>query len=75
MTGVQTCALPICKEEAASYINPEKEVHTAEEAIEGAKDILAEYISDQADYRIYIRYPFTENVMRKYGRFLPRYVY
>ncbi len=43
------------EEEAASYINPEKEVHTAEEAIEGAKDILAEYISDQADYRIYIR--------------------
>jgi len=37
------------------YINPEKEVQTAEEAIAGAKDILAEFISDEADYRIYIR--------------------
>ena len=43
------------EEEAKRFINPEKEVQTAEEAIAGAKDILAEFISDEADYRIYIR--------------------
>lgn len=43
------------EELAAEYISPEKEVTTAEEAIEGAKDIIAEAISDEADYRIYIR--------------------
>ncbi len=43
------------EEAAAEYISEEKEVATAEEAIEGAKDIIAEQISDEADYRIYIR--------------------
>ncbi len=42
-------------EAAKDYINPEKEVATAEEALQGAMDILAESISDEADYRIYIR--------------------
>ena len=42
-------------EEAAKYISEEKEVKTAEEALQGAKDIIAESISDEADYRIYIR--------------------
>ena len=44
-------------EEAAKYISTEegKEVKTAEEAIEGAKDIIAEQISDVADYRSRIR--------------------
>lgn len=41
--------------EAAKYINEEKEVKTAAEALQGAKDIIAEMISDEADYRIYIR--------------------
>lgn len=41
--------------EAEKYIDPEKEVNTAEDAIEGAKDILAELISDDADYRGMIR--------------------
>ncbi len=40
---------------AAEYIDPEKEVNTASDAIEGAKDIIAEQISDEAEYRIYIR--------------------
>ncbi len=40
---------------AAEYIDPEKEVNTVEEAIAGAKDIIAESISDEADYRIWIR--------------------
>ena len=43
------------EEEAQPFINPEKEVNTAADAIAGAKDIIAEYISDEADYRIYIR--------------------
>ena len=41
--------------EAAVYISEEKEVITAEDALAGAKDIIAESISDVADYRIYIR--------------------
>ena len=41
--------------EAEKYVNPEKEVHSAEEAIAGAKDILAEAVSDEADYRTKIR--------------------
>ena len=40
---------------AQAYIDEEKEVHTAEEAIAGAKDIIAESISDEADYRSWIR--------------------
>ena len=42
-------------EEAAKYIDAEKEVNSAEEAIAGAKDIIAESISDEADYRSKIR--------------------
>ena len=42
-------------EAAKAYISEEKGVATAEEAVEGAKDILAERISDNAEYRTYIR--------------------
>ena len=47
-------------EEAAKYVSSEnveadKQVKSAEEALQGAKDIIAESISDEADYRIYIR--------------------
>jgi len=42
-------------EEAGKYINAEKEVLTAEDAIAGAMDIIAENISDNADYRKSIR--------------------
>ena len=42
-------------EYAADFIDEEKEVKTVEDAIAGACDILAERISDEADYRIYIR--------------------
>lgn len=51
---LQKTKLPL-EEVAMEYISEEKEVASAEEAIAGAKDILAEYISDEADYRIYIR--------------------
>ncbi len=40
---------------ALDYINPEKDVQTAEDAISGAMDIIAEVISDNADYRKKIR--------------------
>ena len=40
---------------AAPYISQEKGVETAEEAISGARDILAERVSDNAQYRTYIR--------------------
>ena len=51
---LQKLEMPL-EEAAAEYISEEKEVASAEEAIEGAKDIIAESISDEADYRIYIR--------------------
>ncbi len=43
------------EEEAAAYISEEKGVLDAEEAISGAGDIIAERISDEADYRVRIR--------------------
>lgn len=43
------------EKEAEVYLSEEKEVHTPQEAIQGAKDILAEHISDEADYRTRIR--------------------
>ena len=43
------------EETAKEYISEEKEVKNAEEAIQGAADIIAESISDNADYRSWIR--------------------
>ena len=43
------------EEEAKAFIDEEKGVETAEDAIAGAKDIIAEDISDVADYRLKIR--------------------
>ena len=43
------------EEEAAEYISEEKGVADVKEAIAGALDIIAEAISDEADYRTYIR--------------------
>lgn len=48
---------------AAAYISEEKEVGSAEDAIAGARDIIAEMISDDADYRTYIR-----DITREEGR-------
>ena len=41
--------------EAAKFINPEKDINSAEDAVAGAKDIIAEAVSDEADYRTRIR--------------------
>ncbi len=43
------------EEEAQAYLSEEKEVNTVEEAIAGAKDILAENYADEAEYRKVIR--------------------
>lgn len=55
---VQETSAPI-EEEALKYVHEDEEaskaVKTVEEAVQGAKDIIAEMISDEADYRIYIR--------------------
>lgn len=48
-------------EEASKYIDEEKGVITSEEAINGALDIIAESISEEAKYRKYIR----ESIMRE----------
>ncbi len=53
------------EKEAEAYVDAEKEVNTVDEAVDGAKDILAESVSDEADYRIHIR----EITMKK-GRIL-----
>lgn len=55
----QSATAPVL-EEAAKYVTgkdveEEKQVKTPEEALQGAKDILAEAISDNADFRSYIR--------------------
>ena len=43
------------EETAKAYISEEKQVADAAEAVSGAKDIIAEMISDNADYRSWIR--------------------
>ena len=52
------------KEIAKEYINEEKEVKTAEEAIQGALDIIAENISDNPEYRKIIKkIVYTEGML------------
>jgi len=49
---------------AACYVNPEMEVHTARDAVNGAMDIIAENISDDADMRkLARRLTFNEGIM------------
>ena len=43
------------EETAKAYISEEKQVASATEAVRGAEDIIAEMISDNADYRSWIR--------------------
>jgi len=49
--------------EAEAYLSAEKGVETVQEAVAGAMDIIAETISDEADYRLYIR-----NITFKLGK-------
>ncbi|SHK67867.1 uncharacterized protein SAMN02745163_04254 [Clostridium cavendishii DSM 21758] len=55
-------------EEAAKYINEEKAVNSIEDALNGAGDIISEMISDEADYRKWIRsYVNREGVIETKG--------
>ncbi len=54
LISIQKAQRPL-EEEAAPYISQEKGVLTVQEAIDGAMDILAERVSDNAQYRTYIR--------------------
>ena len=55
--------LPDIEELAAQYIDAEKGVETAQDALDGASDIIAEMISDSADIRKRLR----EQIMRQGG--------
>ena len=50
---------------AQEYVSDEKEVRRAEDALAGAMDIIAESVSDNADYRTKIReLTFKEGILR-----------
>ena len=51
----QKGSLTELSEKAKSLINPEKGVKTVEEALQGAKDILAEEFSDNPDFYLYAK--------------------
>lgn len=50
-------------EEAANYISEEKGVKTAEDALQGASDILAEEVSEKAELRAYLRDYFLKEAI------------
>ena len=58
---------PTLEELAQSFVNPEKEVNSAEEAIAGAADIIAENVSDDPDCRGEVR-----ELTAKYGKIVCR---
>lgn len=43
------------KDKAKEFVNAEKEVQSVQEALQGAQDIIAEFVSDDAAYRSWIR--------------------
>ncbi|MEH1846571.1 MAG: Tex family protein [Nostoc sp.] len=53
--NVKNAATASLEEEAAEYISQTKGVKTAEEALKGAADILAEEVAEKAELRAYIR--------------------
>lgn len=46
--------------EAQAFVDPEKEIHSAEDALAGARDIIAEWISEDADARAKMRDLFLQ---------------
>ncbi|WP_298904805.1 Tex family protein [uncultured Nostoc sp.] len=61
--NVKNAATASLEEEAAKYISESKGVKTAEEALKGAADILAEEVAEKAELRAYIRnYLLAEGV-------------
>ncbi|MBQ9471667.1 MAG: RNA-binding transcriptional accessory protein [Ruminococcus sp.] len=71
--GLEPLALEIIRQEkgfdpmkrAGDFINAEKEVGSAEEAINGAMDIIAEMLSDSAAVRKHLRPIFRNSAMLK----------
>jgi len=55
--------------EAKNYIDPEKEVNNEEEALAGARDIMAEWINENAELRIKMRKLFIEE-----GKFVSKVI-
>ena len=53
--NVKNGAVASLEAEAAKYISQEKGVKTAEEALKGASDILAEEVAEKAELRAYLR--------------------
>lgn len=49
------------EEKASEFLSDELEVHSIEEVINGAKDIIAEWVSDDADSRKWIRSETTKS--------------
>ena len=55
-------------DEGSKYLDEEKQVNTVEEAFQGAMDIIAEEISDNADYRKWLReFLFREGTLETKG--------
>ncbi len=46
---------PAIEVQAEAYVDPEKEIHTVEDALQGAMDIIAEDVSDNAEFRKKLR--------------------
>ncbi|NHN34297.1 Tex family protein [Paenibacillus agricola] len=52
-------------EEAGKYVNEDKNVKTAEEAVQGAMDIIAEQMTDDAKVRVWVRrFTFEQGIIR-----------
>ncbi|MEY3416782.1 MAG: hypothetical protein RL060_893, partial [Bacteroidota bacterium] len=51
--------------EAEKYIDTEKLVNTVDEALQGARDIMAEWISEQQEVRVKLRYHFLNKGVLK----------
>lgn len=49
------------EQKAEEFVDPSKEVNSAEDALNGAMDIISEMISDEADYRKWIRQYMKRN--------------
>lgn len=53
------------QKEAKAYVDPEKKVESVEEALAGARDIIAEWVNEDADARAKIRALFFEKAVFK----------
>lgn len=54
---------PNLEEFAIQFVNPEKGIHTPQEAIQGAKDILAERFNEKIELRNFVRKQFQKDAL------------